>query len=84
MDKIDLIGIIAGICTTVSFLPQVVRIMRTRHTLDISLPMYIIFSIGVVMWLFYGFVTGSLPVMLANAVTFVLSVYIVIAKIKYG
>ena len=83
MSRIDIIGIIAGTCTTISFLPQVVRIMRTKHTHDISMPMYIIFSFGVFMWTCYGFITNSIPVILANSVTFALSIYILTAKMRY-
>lgn len=83
MNKIVIIGTIAAVCTTISFLPQVIKIYHTKHTSDLSLPMYVIFSFGIVMWLWYGFMTNSLPIILANAVTFVLAVYILAAKIKY-
>ncbi|MDD5136614.1 MAG: SemiSWEET transporter [Candidatus Omnitrophica bacterium] len=83
MNKIDLVGMVAGICTTISFLPQVVKIVRTKHTRDISLPMYVIFSLGVFMWACYGFMTNSLPIILANTVTLALAFYILSAKVKY-
>ena len=83
MDKIDLIGMIAGTLTTIAFLPQVIKIARTKHTHDLSMPMYIIFSCGVFMWMYYGFATNSLPVILANGITFILSLYILAAKLKY-
>lgn len=78
-----IVGTIAAVCTTVSFLPQVVKIYRTKHTSDLSLPMYVIFSFGVLMWLCYGFITNSLPIILANAITLILAIYILAAKIKY-
>ena len=83
MDKITIIGMIAGTCTTISFLPQVLKIIRTKHTSDLSMPMYLIFSFGVFMWLCYGVIINSLPVILANGVTFILSICILVAKIKY-
>lgn len=79
----NVVGIIAGICTTTAFLPQVIKIMRTRHTRDLSLPMYAIFSFGVGMWTYYGFVTRSIPVVAFNSVTFILSLYILFAKVIY-
>lgn len=84
MDKATLVGTIAAVCTTVSFLPQVIRIRRTRHTADLSLTMYVIFSFGVMCWLVYGFFTNSPPVVIANSVTFALSIYIVSMKLRYG
>lgn len=83
MDSINLIGTIAAICTTISFLPQVFRIYRTKHTADLSLPMYILFVIGVFLWLCYGILTKSLPIILANSVTFFLCLSILIMKLIY-
>jgi len=83
MDKVTIIGSIAAVCTTVAFLPQVLRIRRTKHAADLSLPMYGIFSFGVLCWLIYGILIGSAPVIIANAVTFALSIYIFVMVIKY-
>jgi len=83
MDKINLIGAAAAVCTTVSFLPQVWRIHRTRRTHDLSLPTYVIFSFGVFMWLCYGIMTESLPMIIANGLTFLFGLYIVAMKLKY-
>jgi len=54
MDYITIIGLIAGACTTISFLPQVFKIYRTRETRDLSLGMYIILSVGISLWVVYG------------------------------
>jgi len=83
MSGITLLAGLAGVCTTVSFLPQVLKVYRTKHTKDLSLPMYIVFSIGVLFWAYYGMVIHSWPVIIANAVTFFLSLYILIMKLKY-
>lgn len=83
VDSVTLIGILAGICTTVAFLPQVAKIYRTKHTRDLSLPMYIIFSFGVASWTYYGVLTKSLPVIIANSITLTLCVYILFMKVKY-
>jgi len=83
MDIIGLIGLIAAICTTISFLPQVIKIYHTKHTKDLSLPMYVIFSAGVFLWLCFGLLIDSFPIILANSITLVLSMYILIMKIKH-
>lgn len=83
MESINLLGLIAGSLTTVSFVPQVVRIWRTRSTHDISLLMFSIFSAGVVCWLWYGIALGSWPIIVANIVTLALSLTVLCFKILY-
>jgi len=84
MDYITIIGLIAGACTTISFLPQVFKIYRTRETRDLSLGMYIILSVGISLWVVYGILSKTLPVIIANSIVFILCIWIVIMKIKYG
>ncbi|MFH1190534.1 MAG: SemiSWEET transporter [Candidatus Omnitrophota bacterium] len=83
MGHLDMIATVAGICTTVSFLPQVIKVYRTRHTKDLSLTMYVVFSCGVFLWFVYGAHIHSWPIMIANGVTFILSMYILAMKVKY-
>jgi MtN3 and saliva related transmembrane protein len=83
MDYTVLIGSLAAICTTLSFVPQVVRVYRTKHTKDLSLPMYAIFSLGVFLWACYGVLEKSIPIIIANSVTLALSFYILVMKIKH-
>ena len=78
------IGLIAGACTTISFLPQVIKIFRTRETKDISMIMYLILATGIFLWTIYGILIESLPVILANGISFVLASIVLILKIKYG
>ena len=77
------IGFFAAFCTTVAFLPQAIKVYKTRSTKDISLYMFLIFTVGVLSWLIYGLIINDLPVILANAVTLVLSLFILIYKLKY-
>lgn len=84
MDYITIIGLIAGACTTISFLPQVFKIYRTRETRGLSLGMYIILSVGISLWVVYGILSKTLPVIIANSIVFILCIWIVIMKIKYG
>ena len=81
---ITLIGLIAATCTTISFLPQVIKSWKTKKTKDISLPMYLIFVSGVFLWLVYGLIIKDIPLIGANAVTFALALAILILKIRNG
>ena len=76
------IGGIAAILTTVSFVPQVWRVVRTRDTNAISLMMYLMFSAGVTLWLIYGVMLGLWPVIISNAVTLVLSLMVIFFKVR--
>ena len=79
---IDLIGAAAAVCTTVAFLPQIIKIIRTRHTKDISIVMYVIFTTGVFLWLLYGILIEKIPVILANGITLVFCITVIILKLK--
>lgn len=83
MNLITILGLFAGILTTCSFIPQVIKVIKTKSTKDISLWMFIMFSTGVFCWLSYGFLINDLPVIAANAITFVLTIIILYYKIKY-
>lgn len=76
-------GYIAGALTTVSFIPQVIKAWRTRSTESISLSMFVIFTIGILLWLVYGITIRSFPVIASNAVTLVLSGMILGMKLRY-
>ena len=80
----DVLGYLAGALTTVAFVPQVVRIVRTRSARDISWGMFAILSIGVALWLWYGIRLASLPLIVANGVTLVLVLTILVLKLHYG
>jgi len=70
--------------TTVSFVPQAVKIIKIRETRDISLVTYLLLEAGIFLWLIYGILIGNMPVMLANGITLVFTTIIVIMKIKFG
>ena len=79
----QLIGFFAAFCTTIAFLPQVIKVYKTRSTKDISLSMFLIFTTGVLCWLIYGVLIVDLPIIIANIVTLILSLIILAFKIKY-
>ncbi len=84
MDFITVIGFIAATITTIAFIPQIIQIWKTKSTKDISLKMYAILCTGVFLWLIYGIMILSWPIIVANAVVLSLSLIIIIFKIKYG
>jgi len=78
----EYIGYIAAVLTTVSFLPQVIHTIRVNDTTGISLTMYSLLIVGTICWLSYGVVLGSIPIIVANGITFALSSVIFIIKLK--
>ncbi len=80
---IEIIGYIAAFLTTFSFIPQVVKVIKDKQTRNISLQMYLIFSLGVSLWLVYGILIGAFPIIIANGLTLIFSVIILIYKLKY-
>lgn len=82
-EYIDILGYAAAILTTISFVPQVVKVIKTRDTKSISLSMYFIFFIGILLWLIYGILIVNMPIIIANIVTLILSGIILATKVKY-
>jgi MtN3 and saliva related transmembrane protein len=83
MGYADLIGSVAAVLTSVAFLPQVLRVWRTRSARDISLGMYAAFTAGVACWIAYGLLIGAWPVVAANLVTFLLACTVLLLKLRY-
>jgi MtN3 and saliva related transmembrane protein len=83
MNITTIIGYLAAFGTTVSFLPQAVKTIQTKNTSGISLAMYSLFTIGTLLWLIYGIMSGSLPVAVANAITLIFASIILVYKIRY-
>ena len=79
-----IIGLMAAFCTTVAFLPQVIKTWQTRSTKDLSLSMFLVFTTGIFLWLVYGLYVHDLPLIAANSVTFVLSGTILFFKLRHG
>lgn len=80
----DLIGYLAAILTTISFVPQAWLVWRTRRAENLSLAMYLVFATGVALWLVYGLWIGSWPVVIANAITLILAGFILVMKLRFG
>ncbi len=78
-----MLGTAAGILTTAAFVPQALKTWKSKSAGDISLGMFLVFSVGVLLWLIYGALIGAMPVIAANSVTLVLALAILAMKIRY-
>ena len=77
------IGLVAGLLTTIAFLPQVIKAWKTKATKDLSLPTFVLQCTAVVIWVIYGMFIKELPLILWNALTGVLVFIIIILKLRY-
>ena len=84
MKVTTVVGIVAGICTTGSILPQVFKAFKSRHTKDISLMMYIFLTLGILLWLIYGIMINEMPIILANGTSLVFTATVLVMKLRYG
>ena len=82
IDQNEIIGLIAAVCTTFAFIPQVMKVWKTKQTKDLSLRMYFIMLVGILLWLVYGIRIDSLSIILANLVTATLVGIILVYIIK--
>ena len=78
-----MIGSIAAVLTTFAFLPQVIKVIKTKDTESIAFGMYLMQVLGIALWLAHGLVIHDLPLILANSVSFILSGIILVYKIRY-
>jgi MtN3 and saliva related transmembrane protein len=78
------LGYVAATLTTLAFVPQAAKIIRSRDTRGISLGMYVVFTVGVAFWFGYGIVLQSWPMIVSNAITFVLAATILALKLRHG
>ena len=83
MQFVEVLGFVAGACTTAAFLPQVTHVWRTRPAADISLGMYCVFLLGVFLWLAYGIIMSAMSMILANGVTLLLAGSVLFMKLRF-
>jgi MtN3 and saliva related transmembrane protein len=83
MTIISFIGLLAAVCATACQIPQVVKTVRTKQTKDISLLMYAVMLVGLACWLAYGLALHDIPLIAANAVTFVLASVVFAYKLRF-
>jgi MtN3 and saliva related transmembrane protein len=78
----EILGYIAAFLTTAAFLPQTIKTIKSRDTASISLAMYVMFTTGIALWLGYAFLIESMPMIIANIITFILSATILVLKLR--
>jgi MtN3 and saliva related transmembrane protein len=83
MDSATLIGYFAGFLTTIAFVPQVLKTWKSKSASDLSLGMFLVFSLGVFCWLIYGILLAEVPMVFWNTVTLFLALALLIMKLKF-
>ena len=83
MDATTVLGMTAATLTTCSFVPQLAKVWRTKSAEDLSYAMFGVLTLGIILWLVYGVLQGDLPLITANGITFILSVAILLLKVRY-
>ena len=83
MDYITVLGLVAATLTVIAFFPQLMKTWKTKSTRDISLGMFSAFCVGVFLWFVYGISISDLPVTIANLLTFIQALIILMFKLKY-
>ncbi len=83
IDNFEIIGLVAGILTTAAFVPQVYKTWKAKSAESLSLTMYLVFLVGIILWLIYGIHINSLAMILANAVTGFLALLLIFFKLRY-
>jgi MtN3 and saliva related transmembrane protein len=84
MENATLMGLAAGTLTTISLLPQVIKAWKSKSTKDISIGMYTALSVGLLLWIFYGFAINSMPIIITNVISLILTILVLLLKIKHG
>jgi MtN3 and saliva related transmembrane protein len=83
MDFLTILGLIAGALTTIAFLPQMYKTWQSKSAKDVSFVMLITFMSGLLLWLVYGLALNALPIIIANGISFIFNLIILVLKIKY-
>lgn len=84
IDALTVLGIVAGTLTTTSYLPQVLKAYRTKHTKDISVQMFLLLLFGISLWLVYGAMKRDLPIVIANSFSLLFIIAMLVLKFKHG
>ena len=82
--NVDIFGYLAAILTTAAFIPQLIKTLKTKKADDVSLTTLIMFIIGVFSWIIYGYEISSTPILIANLITLILNIMILISKIYFS
>lgn len=83
IDKYEIIGLVAAVLTTSAYVPQVYKTWKTKSAGNISLTMYLAMFIGIILWLIYGIYLNSFAMVVANIITAILTLVIIVFKLRY-
>ena len=83
MNYIDIIGLFAGACITLSTIPQIIKVWKTKKVKEISLRMFSILTFGIAVWLVYGFLKNDLPIIITNSISLILNLIMVYFILTY-
>ncbi|ABB50333.1 conserved hypothetical protein [Prochlorococcus marinus str. MIT 9312] len=82
--NVDIFGYFAAVLTTAAFLPQLIKTLKSKKADDVSLTTLIMFIVGVISWIIYGYKISSIPILIANLITLILNLLILISKIYFS
>lgn len=83
VDSIEIIGLVAGGLTTASFVPQVYKTYKSKSADSLSLTMFMVFFVGIILWLIYGIYVNSIAMIVTNSITAILSLLLIYFKLKF-
>jgi MtN3 and saliva related transmembrane protein len=83
-ESVTVVGLVAGACTTIAFVPQTLRVWRLKRAEEISLTTYLVLTVGMLVWVTYGVLISSWPVIIANGVTVSLTTTILVLRVRWG
>ena len=84
MNMIQIIGIAAGVLTSVSMIPQLIKIIQKKDAKDVSIIMLLVLLAGLALWTIYGFMRKDLPIIVTNSFSFALNIVVLVYRIKYS
>ncbi len=84
MNTADIVGFVAAVISSLAMSPQVIKIYKTKKTHDLSLGAFSVLGTGLFLWLVYGFMISSMPIIVGNAIGFTFTLYIITMKIRQG
>jgi MtN3 and saliva related transmembrane protein len=83
MDMTQIIGLVAGTCTSLAAAPQLIKAWKTKEVKDISLKMFLLFVVGISLWLLYGVLKSDLPIIITNSISLAFNGAMLTLKLKY-
>ena len=84
MDWVQLLGLVAGACTSTSTFPQIIKTYRTKDARDISIGMFSILLAGVSLWVLYGIEKSDVPIIATNVLAVILNATMLVFRFRYG